>query len=722
MTEDRLPADGPPYGGALPPADGLAPDGAPPPPPAWTPPPLAPTPSPPLRHASSPAFVPPGTPTAPVAPAPPWNAASIPATDLPGYSDQPMFMTTEPAAPAPWIPSSQLPPGPPIAVGGALPPGGFPPGAMVRGSVGPDGTLPLYPALQIPPSRRRSPARLAALAVAVIALVAGTSFAAYALTRPDGADSPDGAVRQMFSAIDHEDALGVIESLPPSERKALHDPLVESTQQLQRLGILKSFSLSNVPGADLKVTGLTTETTKLGDGVVLVNVTGGTISGTSIPAEVPLGDNLRKAIEDNGGSVDLQADSFSEDLADADLHLVAIEEGGGWHVSLTYSIAESIRGSVDDDNGHSPPVPDFGNGPAPVGADSPEGAVRGLVDAAVGYDAEKAITLTDPEEMRALYDYAPLFLPGLARSAAEARADGNVAVKVDRLGTSVEGDGPVRRVRITGLDVTLGDDTDNVHVVFDGTCYDATSTYTESFGFGSYDPATGEWSDPTSSGDPQVDHEHVCAGDPASSSDSGSGGMSMFGTLGMFGSASSEPFAVTVTQVDGRWYVSPVRTILDSVVESLEALQSEDVQKLGDQFGSFDSSGGSLSVGSAVPDDPRSIDPGINPSGPSTSTTDLSGSSDTADLFFGLTPATVLRVEVACAAELDAYSAAFSQDDPVVYFQSVRHAFGCAAGVVPGYTACLPLIDQVVVLARTEPDNMDAALDEMWVCTDNVTG
>ena len=360
----------------------------------------------------------------------------------------------------------------------------------------PTGSLPPYPASEPPPSGRRSPARWAALAIAALALVAGTGFAAYALTRPDGADSPEAAVHQMFAAIDHEDAIGVVESLPPGERKVLRDPLVDSTKELQRLGVLKGFSLTDVPGADLKVTGLTTETTKLGDGVVLVDVTGGTISGTSIPKDVPLGENLRKAIEDNGGTVDLQADSFSEDLADADLHLVAIEEGGGWHVSLAYSIAESIRSSIEDENGHPPPVPDFGHGPTPIGADSPEGAVQGLVDAALDADAGKAIAMTDPEEMRALYDYAPLFLPDLARSAQGARDEDDFAVEVDRLDTSVDGDGSVRRVRITGFDVTLGSQDDNVHMVYDGTCYDVTTTYSSSFEFGSYDPETGDYTPP----------------------------------------------------------------------------------------------------------------------------------------------------------------------------------------------------------------------------------
>ncbi len=645
--------------------------------------------------------------------------------DLPGYTDGPMFMRPEPAVqPPPWLPSSSLPPGPPIAPaddgsGGGIPPAGFPPG-----DVPPPGALPLYPAADGPPSRRRSPARLAALAVAVVALVGGTAFAAFALTRPDGADSPEGAVHQMFDAIDHEDALGVVESLPPSERKVLHDPLVDSTKELQRLGILKSFSLSDVPGADLKVTGVTTETTKLGDGVVLVTVTGGTISGTSIPADVPLGDNLRKAIEDNGGTVDLQADSFSQDLADADLHLVAIEEDGGWHVSLAYSVAEAIRSTIEDDNGHPPPVPDFGAGPAPVGADSPEGAVQGLVDAAVDLDAEKAVTMTDPQEMRALYDYAPLFLPDLARSAREAKADGDSVVKVDRLDTSVEGDGSVRQVRITGFDATIGSASDTVHVVFDGTCYDTTSTYTYSYDdLGSYDPQTGEWTTTPSAGEPQVDHEHVCAGDTSSDE---SGGSSPLGTLGLFGSAWAKPPAITVTQVDGRWYVSPVRTILDNLVDGLRALQPDDVQKWGDLFGSFGSSEEFSSVGSAVQDDPTSIDPGISsPSsgvgGFTTSTT--TPSLDDSGLFSSLSPTTAARVQVACRSEIADYMRTEAVGDlDAPYYRALGAVYDCASGLVPGYSACLPQIDRLEGLAASGSNELDLADEQLWTCLGDVSG
>jgi hypothetical protein len=37
-----------------------------------------------------------------------------------------------------------------------------------------------------------------------------------------------------------------------------------------------------------------------------------------------------------------------------------------------------------------------------------------------------------------------------------------------------------------------------------------------------------------------------------------------------------------VTRVDGKWYVSPVRTVLDSLVAELHLFQRSDLEKLGD--------------------------------------------------------------------------------------------------------------------------------------------
>jgi hypothetical protein len=360
--------------------------------------------------------------------------------------------------------------------------------------------------------------------------------------------------------------------------------------------------------------------------------------------------------------------------------------------------------------------------------------VQGLVDAALDADAGRAIAMTDPEEMRALYDYAPLFLPDVARSAQGARDEDDFAVKVDRLDTSVDGDGSVRRIRITGFDVTLGSQDDNVHMVYDGTCYDVTTTYSSSFEFGSYDPETGDYTSTPSTGAPEVDHEHVCAGDPSSESSDGpdsSGDASLFGGLGMFGSASAQPFAVTVTEVDGRWYVSPVRTILDSVVEGLRALQPDDVQTWGDLFGGSAAPERFESVGSAVTDDPTSIDPGItapsygggSSSIPSTSTTDpiqTDGHASADDLLWTQQPSTLARVHAACAGPIAFYEET-SDSDLIGSYVAARDVVACAASVVPAYVPCVPTVDAVIAHLRNGSDE-SAAEDEMWACLDDVSG
>ena len=640
---------------------------------------------------------------------------------------------TEPDLPIEWLPPGDGPASTPTD-----PANGLSSDPIVDGPV--DG-LPSYaPPPPPPPTTRRTPARLLAVGIATVALLAGSAFAIYALTRPDGTESPDAAVHQLFGAIDHEDAIGVIESLPPGERKVLHDPLVDATQQLQRLGVLKSFSLSNVPGADIKVKGLKTTSTTIGDGVALVSVDGGTISGASIPDDIPLGDALRKSIEDNGGTVDLKAETFSEDLSNDHIHLVAIREDGGWHVSLAYSIAEAIRTNITDDHGHQPPVPEFGTGPTPVGADDPEGAVKGLVDAAVSLDAEKAIVMTDPEEMRALYDYAPLFLPNINRSVRDHRSAGDV-VKVDKLTTNVTGDGDVRRVSITGFDATIGGPDNRTHIAYDGTCYDVTSTYTSTFyAVGQAVYPAGIYPDPSvpaPSSAPQKESQtstsHTCPGDPSQSTSSftdstGTHDMStessdLIAGFGGLGAGSKQAFAVTVTQIDGRWYVSPVRTILDSLVDGLKAMQPSDIKHWGGLFGSTSQASSSSSDYGTGSGTFGTVGPAVPDSGGTTATT-IDGSSMAGMLFSGVSPASRAAIGLACSAQLDTYfGTSFgdmsNQPSQMTELANLRALYGCAAGVVPGYQPCVTHLDAAIEAEKSggnsEPEAIAAQTCAMSV-------
>ena len=492
------------------------------------------------------------------------------------------FEPRDPTAPAagssPWsapLPPSAPPPPPGTWGPPAAPP---PPGSM--------GSLPLYAPPPPPPptSKRRSPAKLVGVLIGVFALLGATVFAVAAINQPDGASSPEAAVHHLFDSISHRDALGVVESLPANERDVLRDPLVDITQELQRLGVLSSFNLGSVPGAEIRVEDLQLTTSPVAKDVVKVNVVGGSISGHSIPGEIPIGSRLRTIIEkDFHNELPSKVETFSQDLADGNLKLVTVKDGGGWHVSIGYSIAEAIRG---DDSA----LPDFAAAPAPVGSATPDGAVRDLVDAAVAQDARKAVTLMDPNEDRALYAYASLFLPTTA-------PDHSTAIKVTKLELTPEGNGSTRRVRVGGFAVAVDSDEESSHVSYDGRCFDSQTTYKDDSAFDfSYDdpdfPESPEQKaeDQAQAAKDKADAEkpqHVCPGEKSGNGDeSVQDGPASVGELGLLGTTSNR-LGITVVEIDGRWYVSPVRTVLDTVVESLRKLQPSDIDKYGKSWSTF---------------------------------------------------------------------------------------------------------------------------------------
>lgn len=447
--------------------------------------------------------------------------------------------------------------------------------------------------------------RVALAILSVTAVLAATTFAVVALTRPDGAGSAEEAVEQLFASIEAEDAIGVMESLPPGERDVLIEPVVQTVGELQRLGIFESFALEDVPGADIEVEGLTLSATNLGPGVTKVRVTGGSITGTVIPDEVPIGPRTRELAERQGEGIDIQADSSTEDLGDSDLELVAIEEDGGWHVSLFYTIAEAARG---DDQ----PLPQFGGELiAPIGADSPEGAVRGLLDAGLALDLASVVGHLPPDEMRVAYDYVPLFLDD-ADSAADDARDAGFQAKVERLDLRAEGDGDTRRVTIDALDVSGGDDETTARYAWDGTCTTVEFTAPDFSGsFGEFDPDTGEFVEPDSSElERTTNRVEVCTdGRRTITEDGEEVDLDEYPEMSLFPGTFDPTFgqAITVVEHDGRWYVSPVRTIADSMLGALRGLDGSEIDEF---FGQWDDMLGATPgtrfepVPGAIDDDP----------------------------------------------------------------------------------------------------------------------
>ena len=206
---------------------------------------------------------------------------------------------------------------------------------------------------------------------------------------------------------------------------------------------------------------------------------------------------------------------------------------------MFYTLAGPIR--------RDPTLPAFGQGVDAVGADSPEAAVKALADATVAYDVERIIALTPPEEMKALHDYAPLFLPGAEQAVADMKSESDVAVTITRLDLAPSGTGDRRSVAITGLAVHVDSSEGSADIDFDGKCL-------------------------TISGDLAADlpngTQKSCTGDIPQN----------VAGLGDLAGRMANPLAITVVKEDGEWYVSPVGTIGETFISVLRVLNPEDFQ------------------------------------------------------------------------------------------------------------------------------------------------
>lgn len=393
--------------------------------------------------------------------------------------------------------------------------------------------------------QRSKPWRLMAALVAFSLATAGGAFAYGALSEDDGASTPEKAVEHFVEAFADSDVSGMLEALAPSERVILRESLESLNSQAGRLGLTKDLDLGDVSGAAIEVTGLELTATGLGEDVAAVNVEG-TVRSTATAAELPLGDVARDLLVDVLPEDGYQgvADAIDNGINRQELQIVTLREGDGWHVSVWYTLAEYLRRDMGLD------VPNFGNSPiTPRGAESPEAALRSLL--AAGPDFAKAVALATPEESRVLYDYVPVL-----------EADDSVYERTDfqvhRLDTHVEGDGDRRIVHIDAFDIEwtetytyamerdVGSEAEETQVStsrrsFDGDCFSSNYSYKDGSG--------------TELGDPQTDK--TCRKDALAD-----------------GVTALEWDLVTTTQLtverhDGRWFVSPVRSLVGAGVANL---------------------------------------------------------------------------------------------------------------------------------------------------------
>ena len=415
-----------------------------------------------------------------------------------------------------------------------------------------------------PPPVERKRGRRIGVALAAVAVVAGGLFAALSLSSES--NSPDDPVRAMFESAEKGDVLGVLEQLDPGERDAIRQPLIDIVGELNRLEVLKDADLGKISGLELHVDDLKLTTDRLGDGVARIKIAGGTGSYRVEVAKLPLGRFVRDLLGDSNNEVNSGSDSLKS-TSDNDF-VATVRRGDRWYVSIGYSIAEQARGDR--------PFDQMGPALDAKGADSPEDAVRQMIQAGAGLDVRRMLELLPPDEMAAVHEYAGLFLAEAESGAADARADTHITIPTLELDSDTHGDEAL--VTIKKIEVEAQGE------------FGTFSVKDGCFHFSGED----------------IPARDLCPGDNPTDAL----GVTPFGLFGdptqvtppkLSFTGKTARVGIVTTKVDGQWYVSPVRTVLDDLVAVMRLAEPHDLDEIRDYFdrltSSFDTSfsGGTFS-------------------------------------------------------------------------------------------------------------------------------
>lgn len=384
----------------------------------------------------------------------------------------------------------------------------------------------------------RKPAAYAAVIVGLLAMIGGAIFFVRSLASTEGSSSPQAAVRSFLAAVANEDMLGVLERMPTNERELLGSRLRTITTELGRLGILRpDLDLNDLPGLDVEFTNLELRSRELKDGLAAVEIIGGRSTYRVDPATSPLGEFVRDLLPKSA----FASIRGSDDLADEEVVFATVKEGDDWYVSFFYTLAESARRSSNLS------YPAVGYGVQARGAVSPEKAVDELIRAGFALDLRRVLELLPPDEAGALQDYAPLFLTSAESGAADAREHYRAQIRAIDLTARPAGRDHIVAIQKMSFTVNvegLGS------IDYDGRC----ATLSGDF-FGLDDP------------------ERECGS-------------------GLEGIAPVPPPALknagfTVVERDGLFYVSPLRTALDSLIAALKVMTPQTLEDIKDYFEQF---------------------------------------------------------------------------------------------------------------------------------------
>lgn len=448
-----------------------------------------------------------------------------------------------------------LPPIGPPTTAAAAPSSGLQPDVSFRPELTFESTEPS------PSSTRRSRGAVVGIAAGVVALGAAGVFAVSEFTggNTGGAATPEEVGTELMTAIEAEDVLGMVDLLLPGERETFREPMIDLVSELTRLEVLSAdASLSDLSGLDFELAdeAVTVEPTNVAD---ISNITmTASLTASLDGAQLPIGDFITDLAGDDFDPSELDEAPTTEDF---DLSMAVVEDDGRWYLSVFHTAAEELRA---DSGGEQIPAA----GLEPRGGATPEGAIDALLDGVEQLDVGKVIASINPNEAAALQRYAPLFLGDVDGLAAESGLDWQVT----NTSYTVEGDGSKRFVTIDELRI-------------DGTFddgFESTTFTAEIKGDCLVIDAAGERVD-------TCELAEQNSGDLTSLEDIFGSSSDTTELVASFEDAFADydPRGITVNEVDGVWYVSPIGTGFDQLLGFLGALDRAELDRIVDAVETF---------------------------------------------------------------------------------------------------------------------------------------
>jgi hypothetical protein len=404
------------------------------------------------------------------------------------------------------------------------------------------------------PQPKKSKRGLIITLVAVLVLALGGGATWWALSRSDsvasGAATPEDAVTELLSALDNGDLLGAANTLAPSEASILADQLTQSFDEYKRLGLLdQNADPSSFSGFELVAENLTFDSQsaeRVNDHVTITKLTGGTLTINADLTKLPLAQEYLDAMLAEAGGAAALTDSETLDIGShvqqtgEPIRIATVNVDGEWYPSLLYTFADNLLAEA----GLSWPQESI---PA-HGADSPTEAVKQLLQAAFDANFTRVIELLPPDEMAVLHDVGPALVHQLGNL-----AEGPSGIQVLDVQTEDKQVAGGTLATLTALSLEIPGQ-GQLTVTKNGDCYELTAPQ----------------------GTQQLCGEEL--GQRMAAEADESTPPQMLQHIGE--SLAEHGVGAVVTQVDGQYYVSPLRTLNELGMSLSRGLEPEDLKQI----------------------------------------------------------------------------------------------------------------------------------------------